>query len=122
MQKLAGESKTFCRFLGDVQELGVALIDYVVVTNELLTTLVLRNYVTSSCEAIAQKSESYTDKAFLDKIDFWYFLVLIVDNFIVIAGIEFSGKKSEGNIVQELGVLKYVLREETPELLENVNE
>ena len=70
MQEFALESVSFCGLDCDVEEFGVALIDYIVVPNQLLATLIFRDNVISTSQVIAQKSEPHANEAFLNEVNF----------------------------------------------------
>ena len=92
------------------------------VSYELSTTLILGQGVTSSCQTVAEKSKSDAHEAILNKVHFWYFLVLIINYFIIIGWVELSWQESKCYLVQELLILQDIGREESIEGVENVYE
>lgn len=90
------------------------------VADDLVSLLLFGHDVAPTGDSVANKRETNSDEAVLNEIHLCNLHVFIVNDFVIISGIETSRNKSVRNVTQKLLVLKSINVEETSLLPEQV--
>ena len=121
-EELFGESKGLNRSLSDINKLRFGIAQDVKVAEERVQVELVRNVERLVLKGLLVRVEAYPDGALCDKVHFEDFVLLIVDNVLLIVVTVGPWNQSKGHIVQELAVLVFLGVEEKPEVVEDVIE
>ena len=90
VQEFSCESETSCSFKGLVNEVTVWFVNYVVVTDHLSSSLLLRNDALSFSYTVRKQGETDSNESILNEIHFCNFLIFVINNSIIFACLKAS--------------------------------
>ena len=121
-EELFGESKGLNRGLSDVNKLRFGVAQDVKVAEERVQVELVRNVERLVLKGLLVRVEAHPDGTLSDEVHLEDFVLLIVDNVLLIVVTVGPWNQSKGHIVQELTVLVFLGVEEKPEVVEDVIE